>query len=931
MLRFRTLQPLPPSVVLANLPADSSDRRRALFVIGALVLAFLVAVPFAKTPLQPFPGFVLIYQAALVIVDLITAVFLFGLLRVTGSRALLLLGCGYVFTAVMAIAHGLSFPGAFTSEGLLDGGDSTPWLFAIWHAAFPLVVIAYVVLRGRERVDGDGRTIRMGRVDADPGDFARWAPIVGTALAVALAIACTVFVAVGNEAFPPLAQRNRSALGGSGIGWILLALTLTGLAALRMRKPHSILDLWLTVVLCAWAIDIALVSLLNNARYDVGFYLGRTYGLLASGMMMIVLLAEQSKLYAGLVDAQRAMQAAAALRENRDVLALAMRAGRMGVWSRDLLAERVWWSSELEEIFGLPTGSFAGTETDFLDHVLEEDRPLIDSAVGDAIASHGDYSVEFRFRHASGELRWMEGRGRAVYDDAGKPIMLYGLGIDITARKAAQAALVESESRFRTLADNIAQLAWMADPSGQVVWYNKRFFDYTGATFEGMAGRGWRSIHHPDHVERVAEVVRRGFDSGESWEDTFPLRGRDGTYRWFLSRAIPIRDDAGRVLRWFGTSTDVTVEREAADALREMDRRKDEFLAILAHELRNPLAPLHNALEILDRFDPASEQAAWARQLMARQIGHMTRLVDDLMDVSRVTRGTIELRHERTDAQAVVERAIETSRPLIERGGQTLVVDAPPEPLPLDGDPARLTQAVANLLNNAARYTPQGGRIEVRVRREDASVAIRVKDDGLGIAPDLLQRIFDMFAQGPQSRGQGGLGIGLTLARTLVRMHGGTLEVASEGTGRGSEFTVRLPLATRPIVAAARTPETIAPVPAPRRVLVVDDNVDAALSLELLLTQMGHDVKVAHDGDAALGHAHDFRPDVIFLDLALPGMSGYDVARTLRSSTTTNGVRIVALTGYSQLDDRRKSTEAGFDEHLVKPVDVDAIGRALGA
>jgi CheY-like chemotaxis protein/two-component sensor histidine kinase len=314
---------------------------------------------------------------------------------------------------------------------------------------------------------------------------------------------------------------------------------------------------------------------------------------------------------------------------------------------------------------------------------------------------------------------------------------------------------------------------------------------------------------------------------------------------------------------------------------------------------------------------------------MTRQIAHMTRLVDDLMDVSRVTRGTIELRRERTDAGTVLERAIETSRPLIERAGQTLVVEMGDEALPLDGDPARLTQAIANLLNNATRYTPQGGRIEASATREGDDAVIRVRDDGIGIAPELLQRIFDMFAQGPQSRGQGGLGIGLTLARTLVQMHGGRVEVASAGSGHGSEFTVRLPLAARSADAAAVAPSPAAADPVPRRVLVVDDNVDAALSLEMLLTQMGHDVRVAHDGDAAVGHAHAFRPDVIFLDLALPGMSGYDVARTLRGSPEVNGVRIVALTGYSQHDDRRKSSEAGFDAHLVKPVDVAALGRAL--
>jgi hypothetical protein len=292
-------------LVLANLPADPQDRRRALWVAGALILTFLVVAPFAGEPLAPFPGFVLIYQAALVIVDLITAVFLFGLLRVTGSRAILVLACGYVFTACMAVAHGLSFPGAFTPNGLLDGGESTPWLFFFWHAAFPLVVLAYVILRRHERIDADGRAVVPGETRVDPERFARWASLAGSAAAVAAAIACTLVVAYGNDYFPALAVRNHFSLGGTGIGWILLAVTLASLAALLTRRPYSILDLWLSVVLCAWAVDISLVSLLNHARYDHRLLPRPHVRPARVGLMMVVLLAEQSKFYAALVDAQQ--------------------------------------------------------------------------------------------------------------------------------------------------------------------------------------------------------------------------------------------------------------------------------------------------------------------------------------------------------------------------------------------------------------------------------------------------------------------------------------------------------------------------------------------------------------------------------------------------------------------------------------------------
>jgi PAS domain S-box-containing protein len=514
-----------------------------------------------------------------------------------------------------------------------------------------------------------------------------------------------------------------------------------------------------------------------------------------------------------------------------------------------------------------------------------------------------------------------------VYDETGKPVMLYGFGMDIDDRKRAEAALVESESRFRTLADNMAQLAWMADAGGKLFWLNEQWTAYTGLSVADTIAGGWRTVHHPEHADRVLAKLSRAMRAGESWEDLFPLRDRHGEFRWFLSRAVPLRDGSGQVYRWFGTATDITVQREAENALREMDRRKDEFLAILAHELRNPLAPLRNAVEILRYNGVEPARAEWARDVMMRQIAHMTRLVDDLIDVSRVTRGTIELKREQTDVATVVQRAIETSRPLIDAAGLALEVAVPDVPVAVQGDPARLIQAIANLLNNAARYTPHGGHVRIAATADDAHARIVVSDDGIGIAPDLLGRIFEMFTQGSESRGQGGLGIGLTLARSIVFMHGGTLVAASDGPGRGSAFTIELPRAAGESTAAGIAPVRM-PLPAARRILVVDDNVDAAISLEVLLRQMGHEVRVAHDGQAALGAARTFRPEVVFLDIALPGMSGYDVARSLRDGAT--GVtRIVALTGYSQQDDVRRSREAGFDAHLVKPVDPDTLLRTL--
>jgi signal transduction histidine kinase len=368
-----------------------------------------------------------------------------------------------------------------------------------------------------------------------------------------------------------------------------------------------------------------------------------------------------------------------------------------------------------------------------------------------------------------------------------------------------------------------------------------------------------------------------------------------------------------------------------AEALREADRRKDEFLAMLAHELRNPLAPIRNALQILKmpRVDEAT--AGRSRDVMERQVHHLVRLVDDLLDVSRVMRGKIELRRERVELAAVVARAVETVQPLVDARRHELSVRLPPEPLPLDADPVRLAQVVGNLLTNAARYTEPGGRIRLAAERSGGEAVLRVRDDGIGIAPDVLPHVFELFVQADHAaaRAQGGLGVGLTLVKNLVGLHGGSVEAHSGGPGEGSEFVVRLPLAA-PGGGGEPAGGGAEPAPPPgRRLLVVDDNVDAADSLAVLLRLRGHEVRVAYGGAAALEAAEAYTPDVVFLDIGMPGMDGYEVARLLRRRPGLGGVVLAALTGWGQEEDRRRTADAGFDHHLVKPVDPEAVAAVL--
>jgi PAS domain S-box-containing protein len=624
----------------------------------------------------------------------------------------------------------------------------------------------------------------------------------------------------------------------------------------------------------------------------------------------------------------------AALRESQEVLSLAMRGGRMGAWVRDLATNKVWWSRELEELFGLPAGGFKGNEADFFEFVHEQDRAPIAKAVQVAIATGNDYAIEFRFRQSSADpWRWMDGRGRAIYGEDGRATRLFGIGIDTTERRQAEDSARENEARFRTMADAIPQLVWMARADGWIYWYNSRWYEYTGTTPAAMEGWGWQSVHDPTVLPAVLERWKSSIASGEPFDMVFPLRGADGVFRIFLTRVMPLKDDLGDVLHWFGTCTDITAQRRAEEALRIADRRKDAFIATLAHELRNPLAPIRNAIEIMRLHGRAPPEHTMARDVIDRQARHLTRLVDDLLEVSRITRGKVQLRMERVALAAALNDAVEAVHPLMQSLAHTLTVEPPSEALYLLGDSTRITQVVLNLLNNAAKFTPRGGHIWLSAERAGDEALIHVRDTGVGIPAEHLSRIFEMFSQVTPSieRAAEGLGIGLALVRGLLELHGGTIEASSAGPGKGSEFIVRLPLApaedssiTSPLVGLKSTGEGIR-----RKILVVDDNRDAADSLSQLLRLFGHEVHEAYDGVEAVHAADVFRPDVVLLDLGLPKLNGYDAAREIRKRAGERALTIIAVTGWGQEEDRRHSADAGFDLHLTKPIDVTQLQTRL--
>ena len=376
----------------------------------------------------------------------------------------------------------------------------------------------------------------------------------------------------------------------------------------------------------------------------------------------------------------------------------------------------------------------------------------------------------------------------------------------------------------------------------------------------------------------------------------------------------------------------IEIRRHLIDQLREQDRRKDEFIATLAHELRNPLAPIRNALQLIRLSNNDRTRLDHATSIMQRQIDQMVRLVDDLLDVARISQNKLELRKELVDLAAVVRSAVDTSRPVIEASQNELSIELPSETTLLDADPVRLAQVVSNLLNNAARYSAPGGRISLTATTKDGELMLKVSDTGIGIQTEKLSQIFDMFVQLDSSapHPQGGLGVGLTLVRRLIEMHGGTVEAHSDGPGKGSEFIVRLPIS--PVNVEFLTGETEGALTAAdvrRRILVVDDNVDSAESLAMMLELSGHDVAMAHDGAEAVERAKEFQPDVAFLDLGMPKLNGYEAARSIREQPWGRQILLVALTGWGQEDDKRRTREAGFDAHIVKPIDFVALEKLL--
>ena len=626
-------------------------------------------------------------------------------------------------------------------------------------------------------------------------------------------------------------------------------------------------------------------------------------------------------------------RAEAESRSSAERLVAALDASGTGTFRWDpATGEFLEFDDRLRRLFGFRPDEPVRTTEDILARVHPDDATALASAVA-ACREGADFEMEYRVVRPGGEVRWLYDRAGMVRAGGGGPLYLVGACTDITPRKVAEEEFHRSRSRLDLVVNSVDIGLWYCDlPFDRLVW-NAKVKEHFGlpADCDVTIDTFYERLH-PDDRDRTRRAIDRSVRDRAGYDIEYRTVGPDGRERWVRAIGRTFYAPSGEPVSFDGITVDVTERVRQQEALKDADRRKDEFLATLAHELRNPLAPLRNGLQVmkLAAGDPGAVERA--RSMMDRQLGQMVHLIDDLLDVSRITRGKLQLRRQRVELASVVRAAVETARPVIEASAHELATALPPEPVWLDADPTRLAQVLSNLLANAAKYTERGGRVRLAAARDGGEVVVSVADTGIGIAPEHLPRLFEMFSQVPSAleRSQGGLGIGLALVKGLAEMHGGTVAARSDGPGKGSEFVVRLPVAGgTPAGRSQAAPGEPAAARPRRRVLVADDNRDAADSLAEMLRIGGHEVHTAYAGRAAVEAAARLRPDVAVLDIGMPGLTGYDAARRIRSESWGRDITLVALTGWGQEEDKRRATGAGFDHHLTKPVDPAALERLL--
>jgi PAS domain S-box-containing protein len=603
------------------------------------------------------------------------------------------------------------------------------------------------------------------------------------------------------------------------------------------------------------------------------------------------------------------------------------------VWEGDPAGNQVRGSESWSAFTGQTVDEMSGLG--WLDAVHPDDRSIIAQAWEGAIAAQRPLDAEFRLRRAGGGWRWTHVHAAPILGPDGVVRKWVGMNIDITQRKEGEERLRASEEQLRLAQEGAGIGSWDWNVvTGEMV-HSPRCLEIFGLppTAE-MPFSLFAQLVHPEDWPWVDGAIQQALRDGSPYELEFRIRPRDGGLRWVAMRGQAFLDAGGRPVRMAGLAIDVTDRRQAEDELQKAkerieqeDHRKTEFLAVLSHELRNPLAPIRNSIVVLDRAPPGSEAAARAREVLHRQTDHLVHLIEDLLDVTRIARGKVEVHPARCDLREIAQKACDDHHGIFLQAGVELRLDVPPAPVWIHADQTRMDQVIGNLLQNAVKFTQPGGRVQVRVSSaQNAEIAVR--DNGIGIDPADSARLFEPFAQGPQglARSRGGLGLGLALVKGLVELQGGSVQVESEGPGKGSEFRVRLPLAT----VAEKAPQEASDAPGGGKlILVIEDNPDAGQTLADVLELNGHRVRVAHDGATGIALARQLKPDVVLCDIGLPDLDGYEVARRLRREEPLRSTHLIAISGYAQPEDRARAKEAGFDQHLAKPARPDELMNAL--
>jgi PAS domain S-box-containing protein len=617
----------------------------------------------------------------------------------------------------------------------------------------------------------------------------------------------------------------------------------------------------------------------------------------------------------------------AELGERTERYELVLAGAQDAIWDWDVKAHRVHFSAQWKALRGLGEEEVSDSETEWSDRIHPDDRPRVRAALEAHFNGKTPYfAEEYRIRRADGSWIWVFDRGLAQRDSQGDVVRMAGSEHDITERRQAEAALQAKEQYYRLLVEQAVDGIFVSDSEGRCLDANTAGAQMLGYTREEILGIRIADLLDPVEVPRIAGEIER-LAGGDIVRSEWLFKRKDGSR--FPGEAVSRQLPDGRLQAFV---RDVTERRKTEEALRRADRQKDEFIALLAHELRNPLAPIRNAVEIFKLSGSLDSPMRKACEMIDRQVTYLVRLIDDLLDVSRVTRGKLNLKRERVEIGELLRQVETVMRPKLEASGHAFHVALPDEAYYLDADPVRLSQVFVNLLNNADSYTPGDGRVDMRVDHEDSTIEVRISDTGIGFSPENMDRMFEPFTQihTGLDTGAGGLGVGLALASRLVELHEGRIFAHSDGPGRGSEFIVQLPAETTETLPkpATEPPDTVTHIP-PRSILLVDDDPDILDSLALLLRINGHRVETASNGLEAVETAERLRPEAILLDVGLPKIDGYEACRRIRQKPWADRVLIVALTGWGQEEDRRKSRQAGFDHHLVKPINLSAINQLL--